>query len=411
MSRNVYDLVIAGGGVAGLATAVAVGRTGRFRILVIDQHRDPPPVHKGEVLQPRTLEVLRSWGVVTELESRGALRLEALECREAGGALLGTFDYTALSHGFDHALVHYHSQIRAALLSRAERVADITFGVRVTGVTNDAHGRVTGVTVGSGAAETRVAARLVVAADGPNSVLRRKAGLVSQRHRYRHAFLGFDLPVPGLLPRASNFITSHGARILYPMPHDRARLYVQVPEGGLGEGRRRDPGEWRRLLSATCPGLGTLLDPWPQMDPPQTFSAYRALTEGWTLPGLVFLGEAAHSVHPMAGQGMNLAIIDAWTLAAELAAPGAFGSAELIDTTLSRYESLRLQQVRRGAHMSHRLAQLCTSTSPAGRRLARSLLRRNRRNGGLQMEATLRLAGLTDEPLGRRRWLRILAGI
>jgi 2-polyprenyl-6-methoxyphenol hydroxylase-like FAD-dependent oxidoreductase len=398
-----YDVVVVGAGVAGLAAAIGAGRAGGLRTLVVDRRPAARAVHKGELLQPASLEVLDRWGVTDELQRRGALRAEALECRDAGGRFLGALDYRPLGHRFGYGLVHYHAQIQAALLAEAARAADVRFGVRAAGLLHDDRGRVAGVVVEAGGSRHPVGARLVIGADGPGSGLRRWLAIPVRRTAYRHRFAAFDLPAPGLPPRIVTFLTRQGARIVCPVPGGRARMYVQV-----GEERRRGPADWRRLLLGGCPGLRDLLDPAePDLAAPQRFAAWRATAGRWTGAGFVLLGDAAHTVHPMAGQGMSAAILDAGALWRTL---GGIGSEAEVDRALAEYQRMRMGQVREIAHVSDRLARLCTTSSPAGLWLVRRLLLRNAANRAAQAAATARLAGLEHGPLGAREWLRILAG-
>lgn len=398
-----YDVVVVGAGVAGLAAAIGAGRVGGVRTLVVDRRPAVPAVHKGELLQPASLEVLDLWGVAAELERRGAIRAEALECRDAGGRILGAFDYRLLRHRFAYGLVHHHAQIRRALLAEAARTADVRFGARAAGLLRDGRGRAAGIVVETGGRGHRVGARLVIAADGPGSGLRRRLAIPVRRTAYRHHFAAFDLRARGLPPRVVAFLTRQGARVVCPMPGDRARLYVQVGEHG-----RRRPDDWRRLLLDGCPGLRDLLDPaGPDLAHPQRFGAWRATAERWTGGGFVLVGDAAHTVHPMAGQGMNASILDAWTLWRTL---GGLGSEAEVDRGLADYQRVRMPQVREAAHVSDRLARLCTTCSPAGLWLVRRLLLRNGANRRAQVATTARLAGLEHGRFTAREWLRILTG-
>jgi len=403
-----YDVVVVGAGVAGLAAAIGAGRVAGVRTLVIDRHRRQPDVHRGELLQPATLEILERWGVEAELRRRGAIRIEALECRDARGRRLGAFEYGALPHRFDHGLVHSHAQIRGALLAEAARTAEVRFGARAAGLLRDGRGRAAGLVVESGGRAHRVGARLVVGADGPASGLRRMLAIPARRTGYGHSFAAFDLAAPAVPPRVVAFLTRQGARIVCPMPGGRARLYAQVP---AGDDVRRGPGEWRRLLRDGCPGLNELvdLDDLPERDlaRPQRFGAWRATAETWTRAGLVLVGDAAHCVHPMAGQGMNASIGDGWTLWQSI---GELGSAPDVDRALARFARVRMPQVREIAHVSDRLARLCTIRSAAGLWLVRGVLLRNGGSGALRLAATRRLAGLERGRFTRRQWLRVVTG-
>ncbi|HXM55670.1 MAG TPA: FAD-dependent monooxygenase, partial [Candidatus Dormibacteraeota bacterium] len=213
-----YDVVVVGAGVGGLTAAIGAGRIGRARTLVIDQRRGPgagPDVHKGEFLQPSSLEILAAFGGEAELRRRGAIPVEALECRDAAGRRLGAFDYRLLAHRFDHGLVATHARIRGVLLAEAARTADVRFGARAVDVLRDRRGRPAGVVVaGADGRVERVTARLVVGADGPGSAVRRRLGIPFERAVYRHRFAAFDVPAAGLPPRIVCFLTRGGARIV-----------------------------------------------------------------------------------------------------------------------------------------------------------------------------------------------------
>jgi 2-polyprenyl-6-methoxyphenol hydroxylase-like FAD-dependent oxidoreductase len=400
-----YDVVIVGGGVAGLAAAIGAGRAGVARVLLVDRRPSPAGAHRGELLQPAAVAVLDRWGVAAELRRRGAIGVEALECRDARGRVLGAFDYTQLAGPFDHGLVHHHAHIRGALLAEAARTADVRFGARAVDLLHDDRGRVAGVLVETGGGCRRIHARLLVAADGAGSGLRRRLAIPLRRTVYPHQFAAFDLPAPSLPRRVVAFLTRQGARIVCPMPRGWARLYAQV-----GDHRRRSPGEWRRLLLGGCPGLAGLLElDERDLAAPQRFGAWRALAAAWTRPGAVLVGDAAHSVHPVAGQGMHASIVDAAALW-EALGPAAASSDGAVDRALAAYERGRRPQVDEVAHLSDRLARLCTTSSPAGLWLVSGMLRRNRGSHGLRLAATRRLAGLEHGGLGRRAWLRVVTG-
>ncbi|HXM57176.1 MAG TPA: FAD-dependent monooxygenase, partial [Candidatus Dormibacteraeota bacterium] len=159
---------------------------------------------------------------------------------------------------------------------------------------------------------------------------------------------------------------------------------------------------------AGCPGLRELLDlDEAALAGPQWFGAWRGAAAPPRVGGVVLVGDAAHALHPMAGQGMNAAIGDARALWRAL---GRLGPDADVDAGLVRYARVRSPQVREVSHVSDRLARLCTTRSRVGLWLVRGLLARNGANLALQLAATRRLAGLQRGRFTAREWLQVATG-
>jgi 2-polyprenyl-6-methoxyphenol hydroxylase-like FAD-dependent oxidoreductase len=128
----------------------------------------------------------------------------------------------------------------------------------------------------------------------------------------------------------------------------------------------------------------------------QLLSAWRFSAAQWAVPGVALLGDAAHCIHPAAGQGMNAAIADAWALAQVLQeeAGSAGYSPSSVNRALVRYDNGRRREFDYVATLSHVMSQICTSRSPFKQWVAQWSLRRNRRNRRLQYKVTYNMSGL-----------------
>ncbi|KRV49512.1 hypothetical protein AQ490_20965 [Wenjunlia vitaminophila] len=394
------DVVVCGSGVAGLATACALGRLG-LRVALLEKKRRQPAIAKGEILQPGSLDILHGWGVLPSLEARRAARLNRLVIREADGADLLAMDFGTLDNEWPWMLSHDHLTILECLGESLGASVRWQRGVLVSDVIRDAHGRVVGVRAEDGGRAYDVRARLVVAADGMSSRVRRLSGMSAEPVAYGHRLLSFELPTtPAVADEASAYTTRRGVVLVYPLPDDRTRVYVQVQADELRKADAARLQQWCDELVAGVPALGPLGEWFKKgLDRRQTLPVWRYRAPSLVRPGVALVGEAAHGAHPLAAQGMNTAIGDAHELAAQLAAAD-ITREEAVDAALRAYETERARRIRHIHFMSHDVARLMTSTSRGAGTLSRRLLRGTARSARLRHLTTYNVSGLGMRPLG-----------
>jgi 2-polyprenyl-6-methoxyphenol hydroxylase-like FAD-dependent oxidoreductase len=401
-----YDVLICGAGVAGLTLASVLGHQGR-RVLVIDKHVRPANVHKGEVLQPRSLEIFRDLGVLTPLRTAGALAMERLVAADASGRQLLCLDYRMLPGDFQHSLVHYHRTVTEILLSRVPPSVEFCLGVTADGLCRDPAGRVAGARLRRADQRWDVSAVLTVAADGYQSRLRKAAAIDAAMRQYDHHLVALDIgDMPDLGPDIIMYLARDGGRVVYQMPGGRARLYASVPVGGFrGVGRAR-VREWIASTIGSMPALAPMSQTLQRnLSDVQVLSAWRFSAAAWARPGLVLVGDAAHCVHPMVGQGMNAAIADSWALGMELARAERL-TAGTVDAALQRYEEARRPQVKSMARLSHSIATFFAGTSLPGRTVRPLLMMRpHKPNLRLRYKLTYEVAGYGSRPLNLWDWV------
>ncbi|HEY6539980.1 MAG TPA: FAD-dependent monooxygenase, partial [Ktedonobacteraceae bacterium] len=244
---------------------------------------------------------------------------------------------------------------------------------------------------------------------GRTSQVRREIGIPVQMFEYPHQLMGFDLNgVRHLQPKMCAFLASNGVRVLYPMPGDHARLYVQIKPGEFASIKRKGVRAWQEELLYSTPGLSIIENYLPcDLSSAQLQGAWSYSASTWSKDGAALIGDAAHYVHPTAGQGMNAAIIDAWSLANALkeAAGNREITTDAVTRALIRYDDRR-REFNFVGRLCHRMALLCTSTSKYRRILVHWSLRVNRKNHRLQYRVMRNVAGYSARPFSLIERLR-----
>ncbi|MFD8495758.1 FAD-dependent oxidoreductase [Amycolatopsis sp. NPDC059657] len=391
-----FDVLICGAGAGGLTLAHFLGTQGR-RVLVVDKQSRPRNVHKGELVQPRTVQILEAAGLLEPLADRGARTVRRLTCNTAQGDELINLDFGLLDAPHDYGLLHFYKDFREVVGSQLPSTVEYWQGTRVEELRRS-DGRVRGARLLRGSSRIDIEAALTVACDGQVSRLRDDAGIAVNRRLYGHQLVAFELEnAPELGQDMTMYLTPGGLRVLFQMPGGRARLYAQIPSQSFRGVGKAGLAAWTSDLVRAVPALEKVATPLhAAADGVQVLSAARFHTPTWQVPGLVLLGDTAHAVHPMVGQGMNAAIGDAWGLATQMSTVDAL-TPSAVDAVGARYEAERRPVLDYVSRLSHVLALLFTSTSRGAQLVRPRLLRANRDNDELRHRIVYNMAGFSSD--------------
>jgi salicylate hydroxylase len=373
-------VLIAGGGIGGLAAAIALARRG-IASNVLERSAFEEETGAGIQLGPNATRALRQIGAFDAIE-QAALRPEAiwvfdgLSGRRLASVPLG--NHAETRYGSPYLTLH-RADLHAALLTVAGQLDEITLTPRFE-VSSIAGGEA-GVAAQS-ADGSRVGGACLIGADGlwsavrkhvaPNAALR-FAGATAFRTLVSRKGLPspFDAPVIGLW-------LGPGAHLVhYPVRSGADLNVVAVTEGGRerqGWNEAADPEALRASFTGWCKDSKSFLEragAW------RSWSLFRlAAFTPWNAGRTVLLGDAAHPVLPFLAQGAGLAIEDAVDLAANLAsAPHDPAIA------LARYANERQRRAWRVQREARLLGRLYHLRGPA--RLARNLVLGWRGEGAL----------------------------
>jgi 2-polyprenyl-6-methoxyphenol hydroxylase-like FAD-dependent oxidoreductase len=351
--------VVAGGGIGGLATALALIARG-WQVRVLEQ-AEFGEVGAGLSLWPNGLRALDALGVGDRVRGLALSEVQA-GIRDARGRWLARSDSAEMERRFG-PLVMIHRADFLAILREAVPAQALHTGTAVTAVA-DAGSRVL-VSHTSG----RTEADLLVGADGIRSAVRRSVWPEAPGPRYA-GYTAWRL-VADFDPGAAGSETwGSGERVGYsPLAGGRTYMYAtaNVPEGGRSpEGEpaemRRRFGHWHdpipALLAAAKPDAVLRHDIY-DLPPLPSFATDR----------VALVGDAAHAMTPNLGQGANQALEDAVTLAALL------DSRPTVAAALSAYDKERRPRTQMITRRSRRIGAVAQAAWPPARALRDLLIR------------------------------------
>jgi len=334
------DIIVVGGGMVGLSLACAVSQSG-ISVIVLDA--TPTAASLDEAFDGRvsalgraSCRMLQALGVWPDLAGHAQPILDILVSDgslNGGPSPLGLhFDHREAGQGpLGHIIENRH--IRMALHAALARV-QIRAPVKVIKALPDEFG----VTVGLANGDS-LRARLCVAADGRDSPLRQAAGIKSVQWDYGQA--GIVATVAHARPHhgvAHEYFLPGGPFAMLPMTGNRCSLVwteqarqanaiMALDQAGFDAEMHRRFGA--HLGQAACEGRRFVY-------PIGFHHAHSYLADR-----LVLVGDAAHTIHPIAGQGLNLGLRDAAALAEVLVQAQRLGLDIGTATVLERYQQWR----------------------------------------------------------------------
>jgi 2-polyprenyl-6-methoxyphenol hydroxylase-like FAD-dependent oxidoreductase len=304
-------IVIVGAGPAGMVLAYQLVTNG-VPVRVVEQHPDFEREFRGELLGPSVLPALEQLGILPLLASRGLMRTgverqmfvgATRKVTLPGGAELGAMisqpGLLALLHELCSRHPHYQIDFRTTAL------AVVRAGERVVAIETRREGR-----------EERVPGDVFVVCNGRHSKLRKAVGaeLEISEKLDDTLWLRFDFDdAPEVLPdRVEVHMFGKGVMVVFFATVGRPRLQIAYSAPGeLGALRKDLPLLRERLLPALPEPLRVRVS--AKLDQGFESQVLRVGVDrlkAWHTPGLLFLGDAAHTMSPAGGQGLNLAIRD-----------------------------------------------------------------------------------------------------
>jgi 2-octaprenyl-6-methoxyphenol hydroxylase len=355
MSNERHQVVIVGAGLVGAAAALALGRQGLSVALI---ERQPPQVPDDiwdtriYAISPANQRFLEGLGAWQRMDAR---RVQPVFRMDVAGDAAGMIRLDAYEAGVSHlAAIVESGRLQQALWQALQADGNVELLCPATIDTMVRDNNLTRLTLTGGAT---LEAELVVGADGAASRIREWAGLGStltpygqsgvvanfeceRPHRGTAFQWFFDGDILAWLPLSGNCMS-----MVWSTQSAHADELVALDAAALTE----------RVRAAGHDRLGGLR----LLSPAAAFPLRLIRVGSVVAPGVALIGDAAHGVHPLSGQGVNLGFGDAEALAGVLAQHRQGHCGDL--RVLQRYARERAEPVKRMQGLTHGLHHLFAS--------------------------------------------------
>jgi len=308
------DVVVVGAGIAALALAIELQKKGISTIL-LERQKGPEGIPRGLTFQPNGLAVLEKLEALGRAKEVGSAS-QILEVKSWEGEVLLEADYSLLEHPQNYLLTANATEIERLLVYLAEKAgAKVLWGTTFQELTQS-EGRANGVVYEADGVTDQIQASVVVGADGPQSRVRISLGSEVKTKKYPDSFLvGLVGPVPGLEGRARQYQSPGKMLGIMPSGPEATYLFHCVGPRSFDSVKKEGLGSFRTEVVQAAPEMADAfsgVEAWTKM---AYFTPSYIRVKRWVGNGIALLGDAAHSFHPHAGQGVNLALEDAVALA------------------------------------------------------------------------------------------------
>lgn len=325
-SQTDFDIIIVGGGMVGASLACALAETG-IRIALIDAQPFHEGIVVGESFDPRVSAITEAsrqffielgvWNAIAEQRCCAYTDMEVWEADGTGRIHFGAADIHAecLGHIIENSIIlgALHQRLRAC--PSVELVAP----AKLVALHPPVHESPVKIELEDGRS---LNSKLLVAADGANSKVRELAGFDTREWDYQHHAIVTTAKCskPHRNTAIQRFMDS-GVLAFLPLhnsaaPRADAQHYCSIVWSVLPERAQelmaQDDETFAANLQASIEGqLGKV----ESVDKRFSFALRQRHAKHYVQPGIALMGDAAHSIHPLAGQGVNLGFLDAQVLA------------------------------------------------------------------------------------------------
>jgi len=311
------DVCIIGGGPAGLTLALELVRR-NLQVVVIEQATNYDRSFRGEFISPDSVYILEKLGIIEKIRARELIYTKNFEIIENNEKVLNV-NFNDFNYNYKYPINIPQPLLLEALLEETSRYQNfqILRGTSCSELITQGMA-IAGAKCRTSLGMVEIHASLTVGADGRYSRVRDLAKCEYQKFPLNRDAIWFKLPLPAYWQESTGRIRIVRDRhaLLLPTYPKMLRIGFNIPKGGLQEVKKKGIQHLHEIIAQLEPELALdvkeHIKSWADTS---TLDIFTTIVPTWYREGLVLIGDAAHTLSPILGQGVNHAIIDAVTLA------------------------------------------------------------------------------------------------
>jgi len=340
MAHYNVDVCIVGAGPAGAFLGFLLARKG-IKTLLIERHAELDREFRGEHLHGDVANLLKKYRLFDKVKELGILPMKRVEFFHGAKRVMSI---TPELFGIEQVGIHFpHQHLLSALIEEARQTGcfELLMNTTVKELMME-QDRVTGLKAKSKDGEVEVRSKIVVGADGRHSSVRKLAGIPTKIKKHGYDVLWAKIPAPpDWEPTMRMVLVDHTQITLFACTGGFLQIGWQIAEGSFPSLKKQDFRPFIDTLIKAAPELKPYVErhirDWNDF---MCLPVQSCTCETWVKNGLIIMGDAAHTMSPAGGIGVNAAMKDA-----DVLAPIIWDAIQ--DQDFSRDKLIAFEQMRR----------------------------------------------------------------
>jgi 2-polyprenyl-6-methoxyphenol hydroxylase-like FAD-dependent oxidoreductase len=315
MLRYNVDVCIVGAGPAGAFLGFLLATKG-IKTLLIERNAELDREFRGEHLHGDVANLLKKYGLFDKVKELGILPMKKVEFFHGTKRVLSI---TPNLFGIEHVGIHFpHKHLLSVLIQEAQQTGcfELLMNTSVSELMME-QDQVVGLKVKCKDGEAEIRSKIVVGADGRYSSIRKLAGIPTKIMKHGYDILWAKIPTPPDWEPTMRIVLVNNTQItLFACTGGFVQIGWQIEEGSFPSLRKQHFQPFIDTLIKAAPELKPFVDlhirDWNDFI---CLPVQSCKCETWVKDGLIIIGDAAHTMSPAGGIGVNAAMKDSEVLA------------------------------------------------------------------------------------------------